>query len=62
MPDYQVATQAVLPLYPREFSAPLDQVGGPLRPDLPAAVQHWLVDSELYDAVRNGSVTAQTTA
>jgi len=61
LPDYQVAAQAVLPLYLREFSVPLDQlsgagwefvvaawlddlVGGPLRPDLPTAVRHWLID------------------
>ncbi len=41
----------------------LDEVvGGPPRHDLPAALRHWLVDSGLYDAVRNGRVTAQATA
>ena len=39
-----------------------DLVGGPLRPDLSTAVRHWLVDSGLYAAIRNGSVTAQATA
>ena len=39
-----------------------DLVGGVLPPDLPPPVRHWLVDSGLYDAVRDGRVTAQVTA
>ena len=39
-----------------------DLVGGPPRHDLPSSIRHWLVDSGLYDAVRNGRVTAQATA
>jgi hypothetical protein len=39
-----------------------DLVGGPLPPELPLPVQQWLVDSGLYDAVRDGRVTSQITA
>lgn len=37
-------------------------VGGQLRDDLPVTVRHWLVESGLYDAVRDGMVFAQATA
>ena len=41
----------------------LDEVvGGPRPLDLLPPVRHWLVDSGLYDAVRDGRVTAQITA
>ena len=79
LPDYQVATEAVLPLYLRDFSVPLDEfsadnwdflvaawlddlIDRPLRPELPMPARHLLVDSGLYDAVRNGSVTAHANA
>lgn len=39
-----------------------DLVGGPPRHDLPAPAHQWLVESGLYDAIRNGTVTAQATA